>query len=202
MAQVHTDSTAIRAREKAKQPDKALELLAGMLQKRLGQTSSRTCSRSAHVCGPISVMVLILEIWQKGLEANVIAHDAAISAIESAKQPDEAMTLLGDVAEGPGSRGDHLHATISASEKAKQSDKATELCAGMQHNGLEPDGITHNAVVTAGEKARQPDKALELLAEMQLRGLGSDVITYNAAIIACDKAKQPPEAMSSLRGCS
>ena len=60
-------------------------------------------------------MVLILEIWQKGLEANVIAYNTAISAIESAKQRDEAMALLGDVAEGPGSRRDHLHATISAS---------------------------------------------------------------------------------------
>ena len=117
-------------------------------------------------------------------------------------EPIDVQVSLGDVAEGPGSRRDHLHATIRASEKANQSDKSTELYAEMQHNGLEPDGITHNAVVTAGEKARQPDKVLELLAEMQLKGLGSDVITYNAAIIACDKAKQPPEAMSSLRGCS
>ena len=75
-------------------------------------------------------------------------------------EPIDVQVSLGDVAEGPGSRRDHLHATISASEKAVQSDKATELYAEMQHNGLEPDGITLNGAyfVIAFARSRGPFK--------------------------------------------
>ena len=77
------------------------------------------------------------------------------------------VTACGDVAEGPGATRDHLHTAISACEKAKLSGKATVLRAEMQHNSLEPDGITHKAVISSGEKARQPGEALEVLAVMQ-----------------------------------
>ena len=68
----------------------------------------------------------------------------------------------------------------------------------MQHNGLEPVGITHRAVVSAGVKAWQPNEALEHLAEVQQEGLEVDRIPYKAALSAFDKARRSHEAMKLL----
>ena len=60
-------------------------------------------------------MALLAEMGQKGLGANVIAYNAAISAVELAEQPHEIMELLAVMLQKVlGATRDHLHAAISA----------------------------------------------------------------------------------------
>ena len=68
----------------------------------------------------------------------------------------------------------------------------------MNHNGLEPNTITYNAVISACEKGEWPEKALELLEEMQHNGLEPDMITYSVVISACEKKKWPKKALQLL----
>ena len=83
---------------------------------------------------------------------------------------------------------------IADCKERRQWQKASSLLNQLKIQGLQADGITHNALISAG----QWQQAVQSLLQLQEIRLRAEVISYGAAVNACAEASKWHQALALL----
>eukprot|EP00434_Breviolum_minutum_P043255 symbB.v1.2.038547.t2/scaffold6043.1/size21519/1 len=142
---------------------------------------------------------------QQALEVDVIAFNAAISAMEGrlgGKEWEVALAIL-DTMYVHKFQPDvvTVNAAISACDKSEEWQRALELFTSRDGE-YSWDVVTFGAVLSACGKGSQWEMALEILAMMPQRQVACGLIACSAAVSACGAAGKWREAIALLEGLS
>jgi pentatricopeptide repeat domain-containing protein 1 len=162
------------------------------------------CKSNAHTYSPLTSRIIIIsdlfeEMKSMGIEPNVHAYSATISAFEKGGQWQEALRLFSEMqASDVQPNLITFNATISAQEKGRQWQHALTLFDDLKRRGLKPNVITYSATISALEKGGEWQQALRLFDEMKASNLRPNVVTYNAVIGALKNGGQWQRALGFL----
>jgi pentatricopeptide repeat domain-containing protein 1 len=112
-----------------------------------------------RLCFTIGLVLLLLQVYQKLLEAGLQPISTTYTAL------------------------------ISAYGKAGQLDNALDTFQTMLQRGCERSVITYSALISACEKAGRWELALQLFEQMQREGCAPNTVTYNSLITACQQGE-------------
>lgn len=143
-------------------------------------------------------IILIEEMWSKGIVPSATTYAAAIAACGEAYQFKPAMGLLKQAKEqGVHLSADVYNAAIAAASAARETKAASRLFREMKAAGVEPTAVTYQNAIHACRRSNAARPAVKLLQEMRGQGLAPDVETFNAVIRVC-ALQQEWEKVESL----
>lgn len=148
-------------------------------------------------------IILIEEMWGKGIVPSATTYAAAITACAEAYQFKAAMGLLKQAKE----RGVHLsadvyNAGIAAATAARRMKDASRLFREMKAAGVEPTAVTYQGAIHACRRSNAARPAVKLLQEMREHGLAPDVETFNAVIRVCAQQQEWEHVQALLEDMS
>jgi len=180
-------AAALEACAKARLWHRALQLLNEMQVERHLQPTEVTYSVCITACGNAGqweeALRLLDEMRDRGLEANIVTYNAAITALARAAKHPRAAAIASDA-----------DADATA---APMWPRVRGLLAQMRERGLEPDGFTYSSAISCCGAEGRWQEALRLLEEMQSNGPRTrpNKIAYSAAITCCGRAGQVDQAL-------
>lgn len=147
---------------------------------------------------------LLGELRQEGIEINVIACNAVVSACGERHCWEEALCLL------DGTKRHRLSPNLVTYNAALSACGRGEvvvapvlgMLAELRQRRLEADLVTYNAAIAASAAAGQWREALHRLRSLQESALLADVVSWGAAVSACGERRPWRRALDLLRAAA
>ena len=144
-------------------------------------------------------MDLMEEMQAKGVPANTITYNAAISTCAKQGKLHAALKLIEDMKTSRVPMNTiTINAAISICQKGGQWQQALQLIEYAEQNRVAVDTITYNAAISTCKKGGHWQQAVQLMADMKAKGVPPDTITYSSIIGVCGKGGQLQLALNFM----
>merc|ERR1719389_1459545 len=132
----------------------------------------------------------VRELWGEMRRRNVkptsITLGCMVDALVTNAQPDEALTLVQDIAEDAAAR-DILNTVVYSTllkgfAQSRQPEKVQKVFEEMQEAGIACNTVSYNTMIDANARTGRMDRCDELFQQMQAAGVSPDIITYSTLV--------------------
>merc|ERR1719426_746643 len=132
----------------------------------------------------------VRELWGEMRRRNVkptsITLGCMVDALVTNAQPDEALTLVQEIAEDAAKR-DILNTVVYSTllkgfAQSRQPEKVQKVFEEMQETGIACNTVSYNTMIDANARTGRMDRCDELFQQMQAAGVSPDIITYSTLV--------------------
>merc|ERR1719405_175375 len=132
----------------------------------------------------------VRELWGEMRRRNVkptsITLGCMVDALVTNAQPDEALTLVQEIAEDAAAR-DILNTVVYSTllkgfAQSRQPEKVQKVFEEMQEAGIACNTVSYNTMIDANARTGRMDRCDELFQQMQAAGVSPDIITYSTLV--------------------